>query len=93
MERGAQQLIQQAEDRRTIRAIIAMSPPEFARMMPTDPEKLARIERRADNAIQARRRVIARVGGELDIIIRLPDQPPIRLEKVLDDAPQRRIEP
>lgn len=85
VEQGARKLIQQVEDLRAIREVVGMSQTELAARMQTDLGTLSRIERRTDIALRTLRRFVEQVGGELDIIVRLPGKLPMRLDKLSDD--------
>ena len=77
-------LLQRVEDLRAIREIAGVSQTELARKMETDQGGLSRIERKADIALRTLRRFVEEIGGELDIVVRLPGHPPMRLEKLSD---------
>lgn len=80
--REYRRLLRRVDDLRALRELAGVPQHELARRLEADPGNLSRAERRADLSLRTLRQVVAGLGGELDIVVRLPDHPPIRLEKL-----------
>ena len=86
-DREFRRLLQQVEDQRMIREVVEMSSANPAKTG-IEQDDLARLGRRAETALRTLRRFVEQVGGELEIVVSLPNLPPIRLDQA-SDAPAR----
>ena len=55
---------------------------------------VSKLERRADMYVSTLRKLIRAMGGELDIVARFPDRPPIHITQFrdLDDGLEKNVE-
>jgi len=88
IDRDYQKLLQRVRDLQAIRDLVGQSQTELAARMGTNQGALSKLERKTDFALRILRRFVRQLGGELDIVVRLPGRPPIRLDR-LSDASDR----
>ncbi len=88
IDRDYHKLLQRVRDLQAIRDLVGQSQTELAARMGTNQGALSRLERKTDFALRILRRFVRQLGGELDIVVRLPGRPPIRLDR-LSDASDR----
>lgn len=62
-----------------IRQAIAATQTEMAARLNVAQSKVSEMERRQDHLLSTLRRYVEAAGGQLDIIVTLPDRPPVRL--------------
>ncbi len=76
--------LQREEDLRAIRRLLNQSQAELATKLGTNQGTVSKLERKSDMTLKNLRSVVHHLGGKLDIVIRLPNRRPIRLEKLSD---------
>jgi DNA-binding XRE family transcriptional regulator len=84
VEAEAAQLIAQEYSLREMRKALSLTQVELAQNLGIGQEEVSRIERRADMLVSTLRRVVAGMGGELDIVAKFPNHPPVHIAKIGD---------
>ena len=79
-------LIQEEATLRKLREARERSQEEIAEKLGVQQAAVSKIERRTDMYISTLRKLIQAMGGDLDIIARFPDQPPVRITQFNDFA-------
>ncbi len=75
----ARDLIAEEESLRTLRAARSQSQQQIAERLGVNQAAVSKLERRADMYVSSLRDYIKAIGGELEIVARFPDRPPIRI--------------
>lgn len=71
---------------RDIRTAAARTQQELARTLGVGQDTISRIERRSDLLLSTLRRYVEAMGGTLDLVVRFPDRPAVRIEHLSDDS-------
>lgn len=80
----AQELITEEMSLRELRKGLALTQKRLAEKMGIGQDEVSRAERRADMLISTVRNYVTAMGGELDIVARLPGHPDIHLTHLGD---------
>lgn len=70
-----------------IRQAMTATQAELAARLGVAQSKVSEMERRRDHLLSSLQRYVEAAGGRLDVIVTLPDRPPVRL--ALDAAPPK----
>lgn len=84
------ELKDQVESLRELRQAAGKAQAEIAEALKIKQPSVSKIERQADMYLSTLRNYVQAIGGELDLVVRLPSRAPIRLHglgELLDDAP------
>ena len=73
------QLVDEEATLRQLRDARLRSQEEIARRLGINQASVSKLERRTDMYVSTLRSLIRAMGGELDIVARFPDHPPIRI--------------
>lgn len=73
---------------KALRRIAAKSQAKIARTLKISQPAVSKIEKQTDMYLSTLRSYVEAVGGELDVIVRLPNRAPVRV-KSLDDMSSR----
>jgi transcriptional regulator with XRE-family HTH domain len=65
-----------------LRRARAMTQQQLASDLQVGQASIAKLERRTDMYLSTLRRFLEAMGGELDIVVRFPDQPQVRLRGI-----------
>ena len=84
----AQRIIEEELSLQALRKARARSQKQVGQKLKVNQAEVSKIERRADLYVSTLRHYIEAVGGELEIIARFPDRPPVRISQFedLDDG-------
>jgi len=74
--------MEQALSLAELRRARAMTQEQLASDLHVGQASIARLERRTDMYLSTLRRFVEAMGGELDIVVRFPDQPQVRLRGI-----------
>ena len=94
-----QRLLQEVEDSRTIHEVVRQSQAVLAYRMRTNQEVSARLERKIHRALRTLRSFTAKMGGEIEITIRIGGCSPIQLkgpfqnQRSMNNGPHESVEP
>ena len=80
IEARAQELIAEEMSLRDLRKAIGKTQTVIAKRLNVGQHAISRLEMRSDMFISTLRSVLKAMGGELELIARLPDRPPVRIE-------------
>jgi transcriptional regulator with XRE-family HTH domain len=83
------ELIREEATLRELREVRARSQAQLAERLKIGQAAVSKLERRTDMYISTLRGLIAAMGGELEIVARFPDRPPVRItqfEELAEDA-------
>jgi DNA-directed RNA polymerase specialized sigma24 family protein len=75
----ATELIKEEASLRKLRDARARSQEEIAARLGVQQAAVSKLERRTDMYISTLRKLIQAMGGDLEIVARFPDQPPVRI--------------
>lgn len=89
IEARARQLIAEEMSLQDLRKAIGKTQTAIARRIKVGQDAVSKLETRSDMYISTLRSVLKAMGGELELIARFPDRPPVRLED-LGTASRRR---
>ena len=73
------ELIKEEANLRKLRDARQRSQEQIAQRLGVQQSAVSKLERRTDMYISTLRSLVEAMGGELDIIVRFPDQPPVRI--------------
>ena len=73
------ELIKEEVSLRKLRDARQRSQEQIAQRLGVQQSAVSKLERRTDMYISTLRSLVEAMGGELDIIVRFPDQPPVRI--------------
>lgn len=75
----AEEIKQEIATLKELRKLAAKSQAEVARRLETSQPAVSRMERGADMFLSTLRGYVESLGGRLDLVVRLPDRPEVRL--------------
>jgi transcriptional regulator with XRE-family HTH domain len=93
IEEQFQQLRQEVESLRELRQATGKAQADIAAALKIKQPSVSKIERQADMYISTLRSYVEAIGGELELTVRLPSRPPLRLRHLgdlLGPEPRRR---
>ena len=79
IEAGARELIAEEYSLRELRAARDRSQQQIAERLGVNQAAVSKLERRTDMYVSSLREYIKAIGGELEIVARFPDRPPVRI--------------
>lgn len=85
----AAQLIAEEMSLQDLRRAIGKTQTAVAKRLKVGQDAVSKLETRGDMYVSTLRGFVEAIGGELELIARFPDRPPVRLEE-LGTAPPRR---
>jgi len=94
IEERFQQLKQEVESLRELRQATGKAQADIAAALKIKQPSVSKIERQADMYISTLRSYVEAIGGELELTVRLPSRPPLRLRQLgdmLEPEPRRRL--
>lgn len=84
IDRRTEELFNEIESLRELRRLAAHSQAELAKTLDISQPAVSKIEKQTDMYLSTLRGYVEAVGGELDLIVRLPGRTPIRLAYLKD---------
>jgi transcriptional regulator with XRE-family HTH domain len=89
------ELVSELESLKALRRDLGISQEKIAEAMGMTQPAVSKVENEADMLVSTLRKYVEALGGELDVIIRLPHREPIRLKSfcdlVEDDSSQSEV--
>jgi hypothetical protein len=76
---------------RDLRRALDRTQVHLARELGVKQETVSRLEKRSDMLLSTLRGYVEAMGGELDLLVRFPDRPPVRLKTLATVPPQREL--
>lgn len=86
VETRAQELKEQVESLSELRRVAGKAQVEIASALNVKQPSVSKIEKQADMYLSTLRSYVEAVGGQLDLIVRLPSRAPLRIESLGDVA-------
>jgi transcriptional regulator with XRE-family HTH domain len=93
IEEEFQRLKQEVESLRELRRATGKAQADIAAALRIKQPSVSKIERQADMYISTLRSYVEAIGGELELTVRLPSRPPLRLRQlgdIVEHEPHRR---
>jgi transcriptional regulator with XRE-family HTH domain len=90
IEARARELIAEEMSLQELRKAIGKTQAAVAKKLKVGQEAISKLETRSDMYISTLRGVLKAMGGELELIARFPDRPPIRLQELGAASPRRK---
>ena len=82
IEARARELIAEEMSLQDLRRAIGKTQTAIARRLKVGQDAVSKLETRSDMYVSTLRSVLKAMGGELELIARFPDRPPVRLQKL-----------
>lgn len=79
IEDGALKLIEEEATLRELREVRKRSQDQIAKKLGINQAAVSKMERRADMYVSTLRSLVEAMGGQLDVVARFPDRPPVRI--------------
>ncbi|TFH33358.1 MAG: XRE family transcriptional regulator [Deltaproteobacteria bacterium] len=73
-----------------LRQVANRTQEDIASSLGVGQDTISRLEHRSDMLISTLKRYIEAMGGELDLIARFPNRPPVMIDRIAEPAPGRR---
>jgi transcriptional regulator with XRE-family HTH domain len=89
IEARADELFGEEMSLKDLRKARQMTQQRMAELLGIGQDGISRIEKRSDLLISTLRNYIARMGGELELVARFPDRPPVLLQDLAELSPPR----
>jgi hypothetical protein len=86
----ARELIAEEMSLQELRKAIGKTQTMIARRLKVGQDAVSKLETRSDMYISTLRGVLKAMGGELELIARFPDRPPVRLQELGAGSPRRK---
>ncbi|MFZ0695325.1 MAG: XRE family transcriptional regulator [Alphaproteobacteria bacterium] len=90
IEARARKLIAEEMSLQDLRKAIGKTQAVIAKRLKVGQDAVSKLETRSDMYISTLRGFVKAMGGELELIARFPDRPPVRLEELGTAAPRRK---
>ncbi len=86
IERRAAELMAEEMTLRELRKARRLTQASVARELGISQDAISRLERRSDLLLSTLRRTVEAMGGNLTLVVRFPDRPPVELSGIADDG-------
>lgn len=73
-----------------LRQAVKRTQEELASSLGVGQDTISRLEQRSDMLISTLKRYVQAMGGQLDLVARFPDRPPVVIDRIAERAPARR---
>lgn len=84
LDRRFKELVNEVESLKELQRISAKSRAKIAKTLKISQPAVAKIEKQTDMYLSTLRSYVEAMGGELDVIVRLPDRAPVRVKSLED---------
>lgn len=84
IDRRFEELVNEVESLRELRRVSEMSQAKIAETLKISQPAVSKIEKQTDMYLSTLRSYVEAMGGELDVIIRLPNRAPVRVKSLED---------
>lgn len=88
----AREVIAEEMSLQDLRKAIGKTQMAIAKRLKVGQDAVSKLETRSDMYISTLRTVLKAMGGELELIARFPDRPPVRIQELGAAAPRRKRE-
>jgi predicted transcriptional regulator len=86
LDRRFKELVNEVESLRELRRISEMSQAKIAETLKISQPAVSKIEKQTDMYLSTLRSYVEAMGGELDVIVRLPNRAPVKVKSLEDMA-------
>ena len=73
-----------------LRQAVKRTQEELASSLGVGQDTISRLEQRSDMLISTLKRYVQAMGGQLDLVARFPDRPPVVIDRIAERVPGRR---
>ena len=73
-----------------LRQAVKRTQEELASSLGVGQDTISRLEQRSDMLISTLKRYVEAMGGQLDLVARFPNRPPVMIDRIAEPAPGRR---
>ena len=73
-----------------LRQAVKRTQEELASYLGVGQDTISRLEQRSDMLISTLKRYVEAMGGQLELVARFPNRPPVRIDRIAERAPGRR---
>jgi len=73
-----------------LRQAVHRTQEELASSLGVGQDTISRLEQRSDMLISTLKRYVKAMGGQLDLVARFPDRPPVVIDRIAERVPGRR---
>ena len=84
IDRRFKELVDEVESLRELRRLSAKSQVKIAKTLKISQPAVSKIERQTDMYLSTLRSYVEAIGGELDVIVRLPNRRPVKVKSLED---------
>ena len=84
IERRFEELVNEVESLKELRRLSERSQAKIAKTLKISQPAVSKIERQTDMYLSTLRSYVEAIGGELDVIVRLPNRRPIKVKSLED---------
>ena len=84
IDRRFEELVNEVESLRELRRISGMSQARIAETLKISQPAVSKIEKQTDMYLSTLRSYVEAMGGELDIVVRLPNRGPVKVKSLED---------
>lgn len=86
IDRRYEELVNEVESLKELRRLSKLSQARIARTLKISQPAISKIEKQTDMYLSTLRGYVEAMGGELDVIVRLPDRGPVKIRSLEDVA-------
>ncbi|HEY8697954.1 MAG TPA: XRE family transcriptional regulator [Rhizomicrobium sp.] len=84
LDRRFKQLVNEVESLKELRRLSAKSQAKIAKTLKISQPAVSKIEKQTDMYLSTLRGYVEAIGGELDVIVRLPNRAPVKVRSLED---------
>src|SRR5271155_2428250 len=84
IDRRFKELVDEVESLRELRRLSAKSQAKIAKILRISQPAVSKIEKQTDMYLSTLRSYVEAIGGELDVIVRLPNRKPVKVKSLED---------
>jgi predicted transcriptional regulator len=82
LDRRFKELVNEVESLKELRRLSAKSQTKIAKTLKISQPAVSKLERQTDMYLSTLRSYVEAIGGELDVIVRLPNRDPVRVKSL-----------
>lgn len=82
LDRRFKELVNEVESLKELRRLSAKSQAKIAKSLKISQPAVSKIEKQADMYLSTLRSYVEAIGGELDVIVRLPNRKPVKVKSL-----------
>ncbi len=84
IDRRFKELVNEVESLRELRRLSARSQAKVAKVLKFSQPAVSKIEKQTDLYLSTLRNYVEAIGGELDVVVRLPNRKPVKVKSLED---------